>query len=192
MGEIQGMHTSVQVTLPEQRQSGLLALPARVDADWLAAYVTARHEKKIALQLNRRGVPYLLPLYRSIRRWKDRRKELDLPLFPGYIFVNIAMKDRLRVQSVPGVVHFVQFNGQPAFIPQNEIDNLRRGLSTGATVEPHPFLTVGRKVRVRSGAMAGLEGVLTRRKDKFRVVITIELIQRSLAVEVDEGDIEPS
>src|SRR5262249_500621 len=125
-------------------------------------------------------------------RWKDRRKELDLPLFPGYIFVNIAMKDRLRVQSVPGVVHFVQFNGQPAVIPQNEIDNLRRGLSTGATVEPHPFLTVGRKVRVRRGAMAGLEGVLTRRKDKFRVVITIELIQRSLAVEVDEGDVEPS
>jgi len=192
MGKIQGMHTSVQVTLPEQQQPELLVLPTRFDAPWLAAYVTARHEKKIALQLNRRSVPYLLPLYRSVRRWKDRRKELDLPLFPGYIFVNIAVKDRLRVQSVPGVVHFVHFNGQPAVIPQNEIDNLRRGLSTGSTVEPHPFLTVGRKVRVRSGAMAGLEGVLTRKKDKFRVVITIELIQRSLAVEVDEGDIEPS
>jgi len=162
-----------------------------MDLNWFAAYVTARHEKQVALQLERRGVECFLPLYRSVRRWKDRRKELDLPLFPSYVFVNIAIKDRLQVQCVPGVVQFVSFNGKPAPMAQNDIVSLRQGLS-GIAIEPHPLLTVGRRVRVHSGAMTGVEGILIRKKDKCRVVITIELIQRSVAMEVDEADIEPA
>jgi transcription antitermination factor NusG len=158
---------------------------------WFAAYVTARHEKQVAMQFERRGIPYFLPVYRSIRRWKDRRKELELPLFPSYIFVNIAMRDRLQVQSVPSVVQFVSFHGMPAELPEHEIETLRNGLSRTGRVEPHPFLKVGRRVRVHSGAMKGIEGILVRIKDIFRVVITIELIQRSVAMEVDEADIEP-
>lgn len=158
---------------------------------WFAAYVTARHEKQVATQLKNRGIQHFLPVYRSIRRWKDRRKELELPLFPSYVFVNIAMKDRLQVQCVPSVVQFVSFHGMPAEIPGQEIEMLQNGLSRTGCAEPHPFLKIGRRVRVLSGGMKGIEGILVRMKDKCRVVITIELIQRSVAMEVDEGDIEP-
>ena len=133
-----------------------------------------------------------LPLYKSIRRWKDRRKQLDLPLFPGYIFVHIALRDRLQVLQLPGVVQLVSFSGKPAALPDAEIEALRNGLARNLRAEPHPYLTVGRRVRVRSGSVAGLEGILVRRKQKFRVVLSIELIQRSVAIEVDEADIEPA
>ena len=133
-----------------------------------------------------------LPLYKSIRRWKDRRKQLDLPLFPGYIFVHIALRDRLQVLQLPGVVQLVSFRGKPAALPDAEIEALRNGLARNLRAEPHPYLTVGRRVRVRSGSVAGLEGILVRRKQKFRVVLSIELIQRSVAIEVDEADIEPA
>ena len=159
---------------------------------WFATYVNTRHEKQIALQLERRGIEAFLPLYLSVRRWKDRRKELSLPLFPSYVFVNIAIKDRLQVQRVPGIVQFVSFQGMPAAVPECDIEALRHGLSGNIAVEPHPFLKVGRRVRVHSGAMAGFEGILIRKKDKYRVVITIELIQRSVAMEVDEADLEPA
>jgi len=159
---------------------------------WFAAYVNTRHEKQIALQLERRGIQSFLPLYRSVRRWKDRRKELSLPLFPSYIFVNIPMKDRLQVQCVPGVVQFVTVKGMPAALPDSDIEALRHGLSGNRVAEPHPFLKVGRRVRVHSGAMTGIEGILIRKKDRYRVVITIELIQRSVSMEVDMADLEPA
>jgi transcription antitermination factor NusG len=126
-----------------------------------------------------------------VRRWKDRRKELELPLFPGYVFVHMALRDRLQVLQLPGVVHFVSFHGKPAPLPTAEIEALRNGLVRNALAEPHPYLRVGRRVRIHSGPMAGMDGVLVRRKDKFRVVLSIHLIQRSVAVEVDEAEIEP-
>jgi transcription antitermination factor NusG len=150
-----------------------------------------RHEKQVALQLEGRLLDCFLPLYRSVRRWKDRRKEIDLPLFPGYLFIRIAPQDRLKVLSVPGVVHIVSFFGRPTPLPDAEIETLRERLRMCAGVEPHPYLTVGARVRVRSGPLAGLEGILVRRKDKFRIVLSIELIMRSIAVEVDEADLEP-
>lgn len=186
------MLSSTQPVLPAQA-GNLFQFPSEwLEPRWFAAYVTARHEKQVALQLERRGIQCFLPLYHSVRRWKDRRKELDLPLFPSYIFVNIAIKDRLQVQCVPSVVQFVSFNGMPAALPESEIETLRHGMSGNISVEPHPFLKVGRRVRVHSGAMTGMEGILIRKKDKCRVVITIELIQRSVAMEVDEADIEPA
>jgi len=158
---------------------------------WYAAYTNPRHEKRVAQQMERNRIDYFLPLYKSIRRWKDRRKELDLPLFPGYVFVHMALKDRLHVLQLPGVVHFVSFDGKPAPLPNSEIEALRNGLTSKTFAEPHPYLKVGRRVRVHSGPMAGLEGVLVRRKDKFRVVLSIHLIQRSVAVEVDQTEVEP-
>ena len=121
----------------------------------------------------------------------DRRKELELPLFPGYVFVHIALRDRLQVLQLPGVAHFVSFHGKPAPLPTVEIEALRNGLVRNTLAEPHPYLRVGRRVRIHSGPMAGMQGVLVRRKDKFRVVLSIHLIQRSVAVEVDEAEIEP-
>ena len=159
-------------------------------AHWYAAHVRSRHEKQVARQLEERRVHCFLPVYRSVRRWKDRRKELDLVLFPGYVFVNLDLKDRLRVLQVPSVVRFVSFHGQPAALPDGEIEALSNGLAKGIRAEPHPYLKVGSRVRVRYGPLAGMEGILVRRKEKFRVVLSIDLIQRSVAVEVDESEVQ--
>ena len=151
----------------------------------------SRHEKQVARQLEERRVSCFLPVYRSVRRWKDRRKELELVLFPGYVFVHLDLKDRLRVLQVPSVVRFVSFSGYPAPLPDSEIEALTNGLAGGVRAEPHPYLKVGRRVRVKYGPLAGAQGILVRRKDKFRVVLSIDLIMRSVAVEVDEADVEP-
>jgi len=157
---------------------------------WYAAYTSANHEKRVAEQLAVRDVEHFLPVYDSVRRWKDRRVKLQMPLFPGYVFVCMALRDRLQVQQVPGVAHLVGFDGSPAAIPDEEIDALRASLESGVRAEPHPYLTVGRRVRLRSGPLAGMQGILLRRKGNFRVVISIELIQRSLVVHLDAVDVE--
>jgi transcription antitermination factor NusG len=162
------------------------------ESHWFAAYTSPRHEKHVSQQMQRRGIQNYLPLYKSIRRWKDRRKELELPIFPGYLFVRMALRERVSVLQVPGVVQLVSFQGRPTPLPDAEIEMLQRQLSQNGRLQPHPFLTVGRRVRVTSGPMTGIEGILARKKDKFRVVLSIELIQRSVAVEIDLSDIEPA
>ncbi len=159
-------------------------------ARWYAAYTCVRHEKKVACQLSERRVDCFLPLYRSLRQWKDRRKELELALFPGYIFVHMKEQQHLTVVQLPSVVSLVSFQGRPTMIPESEIDFLRRGLSGQARVEPHPYLTIGCRVRVTHGPLVGTEGILERRKDSYRVVLSIHLLKRSVAVEVDESAIE--
>jgi len=161
------------------------------ESRWYAAYTSPRHEKSVAQQMEGNRIQYFLPLYQSVRRWKDRRKELDLVLFPGYVFVQLDLKDRLRVLQVPGVARFVSFNGHPAPLPDADIESLINGLAEGVRAEPHPYLKVGHRVRVKYGPLAGTQGILVRRKDKFRVVLSIDLIMRSVAVEVDEADVEP-
>ena len=160
------------------------------EGNWYALYTCARHEKRVAEQIERRKMSCYLPLYRSVRRWKDRRKVLELALFPGYVFVRMSLSDKLKVLEVPGVVQFVSFDGRPAALPAEEIEALRNRLSGEAKIEPHPYLRAGRRVRVRSGPLQGLEGVIVRRKDRCRLVFSIDLIQRSLAIEVDEADID--
>jgi transcription antitermination factor NusG len=157
---------------------------------WYAAYTSANHEKRVADQLGVREVEHFLPLYASVRRWKDRRMKLQLPLFPGYVFVHLPLRDRLKVLQVPGVARLVGFNGQPAVLPDKEIEGLRAGLATERRAEPHPYLTVGRSVRVKSGPLEGVEGILIRKKNVYRVVLSLDLIQRSASVEVDASDLE--
>jgi transcription elongation factor/antiterminator RfaH len=157
---------------------------------WYALYTCPRHEKRVAQQIERRQLSCFLPSYRSVRRWKDRRKELELALFPGYVFVHMSLSNKLKVLQVPGVVQLVSFRGQPAALPTEEIEALRNRLSDNAKVEPHPYLRAGRKVRVHSGPFQGLEGVILRRKDRCRLIFSIDLIQRSLAIELDEADLE--
>jgi len=161
------------------------------EVHWYAAYTCAQHEKRVAAELRAREFEYSLPLYTSVRRWKDRRVTLDLPLFPGYVFVRLALRDRLRVVQIPSVVRLVGFNGLPAALPDEEMEILREGLCQSLHVEPHPFLTVGRRVRITGGPFAGLEGVLKRKKNSLRVVVSLESIQRSVAVDVDTLDVEP-
>ena len=157
---------------------------------WYAAYTCANHEKKAAAEISRRGVESFLPVYQTIRRWSDRRVELETPLFPGYVFVHLALRDRLKVLEVPGVVRLVGFGGLPTALPEEEMKTLRAGLAAGLRAEPHPYLTAGRRVRLKSGPFSGLQGILLRRRGKLRVVISIELIQRALVMDADAADVE--
>jgi transcription antitermination factor NusG len=165
-----------------------LTEPSR--GNWYALYTAPRHEKQVASQINRQGIDCFLPLYRSVRQWKDRRKELALVLFPGYVFVRMTWEHRLRVLQLPGAVRLVTFNGQPVPLAEAEIENLQNHLSCSGKIGPHPYLSVGRLVRVRSGPLKGLEGIIQRTKDRCRIVLSIHLIMRSVAVEVDDGDVE--
>jgi transcription antitermination factor NusG len=160
--------------------------------NWFAVYTTCRHEKRIAQHFTQRQIEHYLPLYRSERKWRDgSRVTLDLPLFPGYIFVHIRKSERVSVLSVPGALAVVGgTRGEPAPLPDLSIEALRAGLAE-RRVEPHPFLRIGQQARVRSGAFAGMQGVVVRKKSKFRVVLTFDLIMQSIAVEMDEHDLEP-
>jgi len=178
-------------------QEPFLAALERVTQDaqamprWYAAYTRSHHEKCVAEQLQTRTVEHFLPLYETMRKWKDRRKRLKLPLFPGYIFVRIALQERLRVLVVPGVVRLVGFDNQPAALPDNEIEALRSVMGRGLRSEPHPYLTVGRKVRIARGALQGMEGVLVRKKGRVRLVLSIDLIRQSAMIEVGSADVGP-
>ncbi|HEY1581447.1 MAG TPA: UpxY family transcription antiterminator [Terracidiphilus sp.] len=157
---------------------------------WYALYTNPRHEKVVARQLNERCVENFLPLYRTWHRWKDRRKQVELALFPGYIFVRIEEQSKLQVLKTPGAVNLVSFNGKLAALPESEIEALRNALDNEICAEPYPFLRAGRKVRVVRGPMAGAEGILARKKDKYRVVISVEVLMRSVALEIDGTDLE--
>jgi transcription antitermination factor NusG len=164
---------------------------AYTNTPWYAAYTCPRHEKYVAQQLVQRHIGSFLPLYSSVRRWKDRRKRIDLPLFPGYVFVQMTERNRLDILRLPGVVQLVCFQGKPAAIAPAEIEALRRGTTGSVVVQPHPYLKEGRKVRIVSGPMTGTEGIFLRRKHQTRLVISISLIQRSVSMEIGEADVEP-
>jgi len=160
-------------------------------ARWYAAYTNANHEKRVAQQLQLREVQHFLPTYSSMRRWKDRRVTLQLPLFPGYVFVRMALRDRLRILQVPGLAYLVGFDGSPAALQDSEIESLREKLAEGARFEPHPYLRIGRRARVVRGPFQGMTGILSRRKNGARLVLSLDLISRSIALEIDPADLEP-
>jgi transcription antitermination factor NusG len=115
---------------------------------------------------------------------------LRLPLFPGYVFVHLALQNRLRVLQVPGVVRLVGFDGHPVAVPEEEVARVRQFLNEGFQAEPHKYLQSGRRVRVKTGPLAGIEGIFVRARNKCRIVISMDLIMRSIAVEVDRADVE--
>lgn len=159
---------------------------------WLALYTASRHEKRVAEHLGQREIEFYLPLYKSQRKWADgSRVTLDLPLFPGYLFIHIQRSQRSRVLGVPGALRVVGgTGGEPAWLPDATIEALRSGLEA-RLVEPHRLLTAGQRVRIRSGALAGFEGIVVRSKNNLRVVLTVEHIMQSYAVEVGADDLEP-
>jgi transcription termination/antitermination protein NusG len=159
---------------------------------WYAAYTSANHEKRVAIQLGQRSVEHFLPLYESVRRWKDRRKKLQLPLFPGYVFVRLALRDRLQVLQVPGVARLVGFNGRPSALPETDIEAMQTCLTRKACLEPHPYVQVGRRVRIKSGPLEGLEGIVIRKKNRLRFVLSLDLINRSAAAEIDGANLDPT
>ena len=161
-------------------------VPAETPA-WYALHTCSRHERRIASQLALRSLEFFLPLYRSMRHWNDRSKLLELPLFPGYIFVHIALKDRLRVLSIGGAVGLVG-PGEPKAVRDCEIHQIKQLLLV-KNLEPYPYMRVGSRVRVTRGPLEGTEGYVLRCKNSCRVVISLHLIQRSVAVEVDAADL---
>ncbi|HXR39731.1 MAG TPA: UpxY family transcription antiterminator [Terracidiphilus sp.] len=165
---------------------------AEIEPKWFAVYTTSRHEKKVAQHLAQRQIEHYLPLYRSGRKWSDgSRVTLELPLFPGYLFVHIPRSARVRVLDVPGVLTLVGGSGrEPVPLPDGAIDALRSGLHL-RRAEPHALPAVGQRARIRSGALGGMEGIVVRKKNSLRVVLTLEHIQRSIAVEVAAEDLEP-
>ncbi len=170
---------------------GTEALAPSFEAGWYVAYTSARHEKAVARQLDARKVDTFLPLYQAVHFWKGRRAEVQVPLFPGYVFLRVSLHERLRVLQVPGLVHLVGIRGRPTLVADSEIEALRQ-LCSHARALPHPFLAIGRRARVRSGPLEGLEGLVVRRKGSLRFVLSITLIQRSIAVEMDAADLEPA
>lgn len=158
---------------------------------WFAVFTAPRHEKRIDEHFRVRDIEGFLPLYHSQRQWKDgSKKTLALPLFSNYIFARIERRERASVLGVPGVISIVGGVQMSLPVPDSYIDFLREGLTLGK-IEPHPYLKAGMKVRIHSGVMAGTEGVLLRKKNNPRVVVTLEMIMKSVTVEVEIGDIEP-
>ena len=142
-------------------------------------------------QLERRSVESFLPLYESVRRWKDRRMRLQLPVFPGYIFVRLALRDRLRVLEIPSIVRLVGFGGHPTPLPVEEIETIRTCIARRQSLVPNRYVRRGQRVRMLSGPLEGLTGVVVRQKNRTRFVISLELLMRSVAVEIDSADFDP-
>ncbi|HEV3040010.1 MAG TPA: UpxY family transcription antiterminator [Candidatus Angelobacter sp.] len=158
---------------------------------WFAVFTMPRHEKRVEAHLCLREIENFLPLYQRQRQWKDGSKGVvQLPLFSNYVFVRIQHRGRILVLKVPGVISVVGCGAQPLPVPDLYIQWLREGLLE-RKIEPHPYLVAGTRVRIRSGIMSGMEGVLLRRKNNVRVVLTVEAIMRSMTVEVEIDDVEP-
>jgi len=159
-------------------------------AAWCALQTRHQHERTVATILCSKGFEVFLPAYRAVHRWKDRNKELTLPLFPGYLFFVDEIDRRAHVLSTPGIRGIVRAGGAPAAIPDHEIAGIRRMVESPFRVEPHPFLSDGDLVRIKAGPLAGLEGIVSRRKDGFRLVVSVSMLGRSAAVEIDGCSME--
>ena len=159
---------------------------------WWAIYTRHQHEKLAADSLAYRGFEVFLPVYSCLRRWSDRVKELSLPLFPGYLFLRRGLGPQLPILTTPGVSGLVGFAGEPAVVSDAEIESVRQVLAKGVHVEPHPFLKCGDWVRVNGGPLEGMEGILVRNKSQFRLVLCVDLVQKSVAVEVDAWMVDPA
>jgi len=158
---------------------------------WWAVYTRHQHEKMAAEMMTTKGLEVFLPLYASVRRWKDRRKLLSLPLFPGYVFVRGTAAGRLQVLTTPGVHMILSQGDQAATIPEEQIQAIRRTVEGNYRVEPHPFLKCGQRVRVKCGSLSGIEGILVRKKSVFRLILSVQMLAQSVAVEIDAADVEP-
>ena len=163
---------------------------AETSVPWYALHTNYQHEKAVARILTQKRFDIFLPLYDVAHRWKDRTKQLSLPLFPCYVFIQGGLDRRLEVLNTPGVFGFVGWSGRAAAIPEAEIEAVLRMIESSLKVEPHPFLKCGDWVRVKSGPLQGIEGILVRKKNLFRLVLSVEMLQKSVAVEVDVTAVE--
>lgn len=160
---------------------------------WYALYTRSRFEKKMLAALAERGIEVFLPMREVLSRWKDRRKKVWLPLFPGYLFVRHANtpENRRRVLNLPGAVRFVGFEGRAEPVPDGQIVAIRRFLEASISADPHPYVRVGTRVEVTAGPLKGVVGILVEKRGRFRFVLQVDLIRQAVAVDIDASDVRP-
>jgi Transcription antiterminator len=158
-------------------------------SSWFAIWTRSRHEQTVREQLERKGIDAFLPTITRWSRWKDRKKQIEWPLFPGYCFVRLQPADRLSVLKCSGVVSIVSFNGEIAPIPDHEIDGIRQLIDTDLQYDPCPLIREGMRVEVMHGPLRGVVGRLVRKGSHARLVLAVELIGQGVSVEVDAADV---
>lgn len=161
-------------------------------APWCAVYTRHQHERVVAGMLSAKGLDVFLPLYASHRHWKDREQVLQMPLFPCYVFVRDGQHRRLQIVTTPGVHSMVRNGEQVAVVRNEEIAAIRRSVESALPLEPHPYLDCGERVRVKRGALEGIEGILVRRKNQCRLVLSVDILTKAVAVELAAADVEPA
>jgi transcription antitermination factor NusG len=166
-------------------------LEPRADCRWFVVYTCPHHERTVAGLPQGKGLEVFFPTYEGIRDWADRGKRLTTPLFPGYLFFANKIDRQLQAPCTPGVQFIVPTANVPAPLPNKEILQNRRLLESSLPVEPHPFLKEGDRIRIKAGPLAGLEGILSRKKDGLRLVLSVTMLGRSAAVGIDAHDVEP-
>jgi len=158
---------------------------------WYALQVRTQHERGVADFLRGGGFDWFLPLYKCRKRWSDRVKEVEVPLFPGYLFCRFNSNDRLPILKTPGVIQIVGYNRKPVEIDEAEIGAIRTLVESGMASQPWPYLHVGDRVQIESGPLQGMSGILTNFKGKHRLIVSITLLQRAVAVEIDGALVTP-
>ena len=158
---------------------------------WYALHVRAKAEKTVARGIREKGYEDFLPLYRSARRWSDRIARVDEPLFPGYVFCRARSIQQPLIVTTPGIIRIVSFGGEPATIPNREIDAITRALACSIGAESWPFLCQGQRARIRSGPLVGIEGIVVRTNGRCRLVLSVEALCRSMAIEVEAHNVAP-
>ena len=181
--------THVAIALSQRADQ--TASPGGETLRWYALTVKPRHDRVVADHLRQKGLDEFSPVYRTTRRWSDRVKEVELYLFPGYVFCRFTYRQQMQVLNTPSVTSIVSFGKQPTPVEDSELLAVRTILASGHSAGPWPYLQMGQRVRVEGGCLAGLTGMIVREKDVFRVVVNLELLQRSVAVEVDRDLISP-
>jgi transcription termination/antitermination protein NusG len=177
----------------EPRAGFVVGLKAMGDDDlkWYAIYTKSRHEKVVAEELWQKQIESFLPLKEVISKWKDRKKRVQLPLFPGYLFVHVPIREkRLDIVKVPSVVRVIGLHGVPEPIPDDQIQAVKSLVFSQLPYDPYPYLAQGDKVEIVRGPLRGLRGVLVEKKSKYKFVLSVDLIQQSVACEVDASDVE--
>jgi transcription antitermination factor NusG len=196
---------AVSVTLPKpmikQRDSHIVAEPvmeqlnegALLAPKWYALYTRSRFEKKMLGDLTDRRIEVFLPMREVISRWKDRKKRIWIPLFPGYLFVNHVdtPENRFRILNIPGAVRFVGFEGRANPIPDEQIQYVRKFLEASISIDPYPYMQVGSRVEVIAGPLKGIRGILVEKRGRFRFVIQVDLIRQAVSAEIDASDVRP-
>lgn len=163
-----------------------------MEPHWFAVYTRSRHEKKVTSQLQEKKIEVFLPLRKVLHRWKDRKKELSLPLFSGYVFIRIGLQQRVSVLRTPGVVSILGDKGDPVEIPEQQIETIRRVVQSDIKYDPYPYLKEGMRVTIVRGPLRGVEGVLVAKRKKHLLVLSVDLIQQSTALQVDISDTDAS